>query len=66
MLILINVSGQVDRIATATMSIIDAPNVKTAQFVQSSNGNGDNGNGDNSNDLITMLLTIIWLSWPSF
>jgi ABC-type transport system involved in cytochrome c biogenesis ATPase subunit len=55
-----NVSGQVDRIATATMSIIDAPNVKNGPIcVQSSNGNGDNGNGDNGNDLITMLLTII-------
>lgn len=55
-----NVSGQVDRIATATMSIIDAPDVKNGPIcVQSSNGIGDNGNGDNGNDLITMLLTII-------
>ena len=55
-----NVSGLVDRIATSTISVIDAPNVKNGPIcVQSSNGNGDNGNGDNGNDLITMLLTII-------
>lgn len=52
-----NVTGQIDLIATATITWIDAPNVKNGPIcLQDSNGNGDN---NHDIGIITMLLTII-------